>query len=291
MDRRAFNKLATGVVIAMWAPGIGVCLESDRASAFAGLPLLKGDEEASQPKIVERYGIPFVAGDLSLDMNGSARVNLSTAAKAKRILFFGMVHSGNPRAWADPNNRSVRYFIGDELGKIHLNYADGSYEAYPLILGESIWFGQLFFLNPNPFPSDPELRRSLAASLRLYPPAPVPGGKYVASIVPRPVPIRSITVEDSPSKKGAPVISGITLELEDGYSIPGSMSLPFRGASPEFAQVVGTTALSPLEMDAQPLTQPRLEALRRALYTSDEQFQGSVAQHIPAYFTGPKVSF
>ena len=159
MDRRALNKLAAGVVIAMWTPEIGVCLESDRVSAFAGLLLFKGDDEASQPKILERYGIPFVGGDLSLDMNGSARVNLSTAAKAKRIFLLGMVHSGNPRAWADPNNRSVRDFIGDELGKIHLNYANSSYEAYPLILGESIWFGQLFFLNPNPFSSCSRPRR------------------------------------------------------------------------------------------------------------------------------------
>ena len=228
MDGRAFNKVAAGVVIAMWMPGIGVCLQSDRASAFAGLPLLKGDEDAPQPKILNRYGVPFVGRDLSLDTNGTARVNFSAAAKAKRIFLLGMVHSGNPRAWADPNNRSVRYFIGDELGKIHLNYADGSYEAYPLILGESIWWGQLFFLNPNPFPSGPELRRSLGASLRLYPPAPVPDGKYVASIVPRPIPIRSITVEDSPAKTGAPVVSGITLELEEAQHSPFHAP-PFQG--------------------------------------------------------------
>jgi hypothetical protein len=66
MDRRAFNKLAAGVVIAIWTPGIGVCLQSHRASAFTGLPLFKGDEDAPQPEILDRFGIPFVAGDLTI---------------------------------------------------------------------------------------------------------------------------------------------------------------------------------------------------------------------------------
>lgn len=44
-------------------------------------------------------------------------------------------------------------------------------------------------------------------------------------------------------------------------------------------------------MDAQPQAQRRLEALRHALYTSDEQFRGTIAQQIPSDFTGPRISF
>jgi hypothetical protein len=84
----------------------------------------------------------------------------------------------------------VRFFIGDELGQVHLNYADGSTQFFPLILGESIWWGNAFYQYPEPFPTNARFQNTLSSSLHLYPPAPVDDGNYVAVITPRSTPLR-----------------------------------------------------------------------------------------------------
>lgn len=288
----------------------GTSPADDAHEKYLALSLGNGVEKESNGKILNRYGVPFMEGVLPLNPGGSAQVKVG--GRLDRIFLLGMtdantasanadqqgysLHSGSgPRTipaygWADPRDYSYRFFVGDELGRIRLNYADGTTQVFPLLFGEGVWWGRAFYDFPEPFPSDASLRQAFAASLRLYPPAPVEDGKYIATIVPRPVPIRSITVENSPAKKGTLVIEGITVRSEDAKGITGAATLAPSAFSPEFEKFARTKALLPLGEDERQAQQP-LNDLRRVLYTSDEDFKGHVAESAPLGYSGPEVSF
>lgn len=67
---------------------------------------------------------------------------------------------------------------------------------------------------------------------------PVKDGNYVAVITPRPAILRSITIENSPTKKGGVTISGITLETTEKADISGALSLPPGAPSPQFDRFI-----------------------------------------------------
>lgn len=253
---------------------------------YLALPLTKGIKGAPGTNILDRYGVPFIEASLPINELGTARVDVG-GNQAKRIFLLGMTYS-KPSPWAHPRDYSMRFFIGDELGRIRLDYADGSTQIYPLILGEGIWFGKFFYENPEPFSTDARFRETLAEALRLYPPAPVEDGNYVAVIAPKPAPIRSITLEASPVKWGVPVIDGITVELPEGNEIAGTIALPGNNLSPEFEKFINEKALLPLEEDGNPRS---LNDLRHALYESDENFEGDLDESMPPGYSGPVVTF
>src|SRR5581483_5874523 len=192
--------------------------------------------------------------------------------------------------WSDPRDASVHLFIGDRLGEIQVDYADGTNQVFPLILGESVWWGRIFYDYPEPFSSDANLRTALAAALQLYPPAPVADGNYVAVIDAGPAPVRSITVRNSPAKKGSVVISGITVETTAAAGIAGAGMLQPGRVPPDFMKFIETKPLRPAGT-AEDRAGRQRDALRLALYSSDESFQGHVTPKIPAGYTGPTVSF
>jgi hypothetical protein len=255
---------------------------------YLALPLTGSNQNVPNQKTLDRYGIPFLEGTLQVEPGGTAKVDV--AAKVKRIFLLGMTESAGARCWADPRDYSVRYFVGDRLGQIRLDYADGSTQLFPLILGESVWFGQPFYNYPEPFPSDPQLRTALGAALHLYPAEPVKDGNYVAVITPRSAILRSITIENAPTKKGGVTISGITFETAEKAEISGAVSLPAGTPSPRFDRFVHEKSLRPLG-EREPDAQRQLTDLKRALYTSNEQFKGHVAKIIPPEYSGPNISF
>jgi hypothetical protein len=277
---------------------------------YFALTLKNRRGKESGDEILNRFGVPFLEGALPLVPGGSAQV--SVAGRTERIFFLGMtdakeatsetgqreysLHSGSGArtipayGWADPRDESVRFFIGDELGRIRLNYADGTTQVFPLLLGEGVWWGRAFYDFQQPFPTDAHLRQAFAAAFRLYPPAPLEDGDYLAVIHPRPIPIRSITVENSPAKKGTLVIRGITVETSDARGFAGATALKADVLPPEFAKFARTKALRLLGEDEQQ-TSRRLNDLRKDLYTSDEEFKGHVAQSAPPGYSGPKIAF
>jgi hypothetical protein len=260
---------------------------------------------------LNRYGVPFLDGALPLQPHGTAEV--SVGGRVNRIFLLGMtdanvatttaadqrdssLHPGSggrnypPYGWADPLDSSYRFFVGEELARIRLNYADGSTQVFPLLLGEGVWWGRPFCEFQYPFPTDARLRQTFAAALRLYPPAPVEDGNYIAEIVPKPGLIRSIEVENSTAKRGTLVLRGITVESADAKGIPGAVAVSPGAFSPEFEEFAKTKALRPLGED-ELQTETRLNDLRRALYTSDEEYKGQVAASAPPGYRGPEVSF
>lgn len=255
---------------------------------FFALRLAKSAGAGAGQRILDRYGVPFIAGTLALSSNGPAR--LEVEAPLKRIFLLGMTDATKGRAWSHPLDYPERFFIGDEAGKIRLDYADGSSQVFPLVVGEGIWWGKEFYQYPEPFSSDARFRKALAGALRLYPPAPLADGNYVAVIVPKAVPVRSISAEASALSRGIPVIAGITVEGAESNDIAGAIPLPGRTLSPEFETFAERKALLPAEEDEKP-TQARLAELRRTLYTSDENFRGHVNPEMPPGYSGPEVSF
>jgi hypothetical protein len=252
--------------------------------AYLALPLTSAQDTAG-PKALDRYGIPFLEGALP---GGTAQVKVGS--RVKRIFLLGMTESARPQAWSGPNDYSYRYFIGDNLGQIRLNYVDGSTQEFPMILGESVWWGVPFYRSPNPFPADAHLRSVFANALHLYPAAPVEDGKYVAVIVPKTTALSSIEIVNSPQKKGSVAISGITVECAGNEEIAGATMLPPGHPSAEFEKFAQEKALRPDGTD-EPPAQQRLDDLRHALYSNDEEFKGPVAAEVPQGYSGPEVSF
>jgi hypothetical protein len=279
---------------------------SNIQAKYLCLPLLKGETKGTDYKIRNRYGIPFIEGMLPLDSD-SAKVNIG--GQVERIFLLGMTDTNKPSetkskrvpselirpfipidGWADPRNDSVHIYIGDQLGRIRLNYADGTTQVFPLILGEGIWWGRIFYDYPEPFTTDAQLRKAFARALRLYPPAPVEDGKYVAVITPRQSPIRSITVENSPAKKGMIVIAGITVKSSEINGNKEAIAQSGQPSPPEFEKFIRQKALRPLGTNEVQAGR-QLNVLRQALYSSNESFKGPVAPQMPSGYSGPIVSF
>ena len=258
--------------------------------------LAQNGSTVTSSNIVQRYGVPFEEGNLKLVRNGSAQVDIGR--RVKRIFILGMSEKANLFCWASPMDHSVRFFIGDKLAEIRLNYADGTVQVFPLILGEGVWWGKPFFNFPAPFPTDARLQKALASALRLYPPRPVQDGNYIAVIDPEPIPLRSITFANTTDKQGTLVVSGITIEQATTNALATGIELSPNSFPPAFRKFVENKPLRQLgKGDRQ--GEKRLNELRLALYTSDANFHSGagilparfVAPEVPANYCGPRVSF
>jgi hypothetical protein len=256
---------------------------------FWAMPLESKVGKLPKPEGFHRYGVPFVIGALPVTTNEPGQVKIG--CPVKRIFLLGMTESGFTHSWADPRDHSVRFFLGDELGRIQLNYADGSTQIFPLIFGESIWFGKYFYQEPEPFSTDKRLQKAFVASLRLYPPAPVEDGNYVAVITPKPGAIQSITVEASPAKRGSVVISGVTVESDETNSVADALAVSADTFPPEFKQFVQKKSLRSFGEDKKKSAK-QLNDFRQAFYSSDKTFfQGHVTAETPPGYAGPEVAF
>ena len=272
---------------------------------YFGLPLTTPEIGA----ISNDFGVPFVEGPLPLEQGGSARVTVG--ARVDRIFLLGMTdqisekqRAGHSKhapselirpaipvdAWTDPRDQSVRFWVGDKLGEIRVEYADGTTQVYPLVLGQSVWWGRMFYDYSQPFETDAQLRKAFTSAMRLYPPTPVADGNYIAVIKPRPAPIASMTFEVSPEKRGTIVVRGITLETTDTNEIANAVPLSPRNLSSEFARFAEKKPLLTLGEDDRK-ARHELQNLRLALYSTEETFKGPVESSLPPGYSGPRVSF
>lgn len=257
------------------------------ADRFLALPLAD-KAEASASRMLYRYGVPFV--ETAGRARANATLDLNVGIPAKRIFVLGMTESMRPSAWSDPRNYSARFVVGDKLGAIRLHYADGSTQEFPLILGESVWWGLPFYQTREPFPSDAHLRAAFEQALRLYPAAPVDDGNYVAVISPKAAALASIEIVGSPEKKGSVTIAGITVESAPGTSIRGATAIPIVELSAEFKKFMQAKPLRENGTDEAGAEQ-RLTNLKEAFYTTEAVFKLPVPTEIPIGYHGPLVTF
>jgi hypothetical protein len=253
---------------------------------FFALHITQDDTATGQ--MLYRYGVPFLETPSHPATKDVIQVNVGVTAR--RIFLLGLIETRRPSPWSNPLNYAARYFVGDNLGTIRLHYADGSAQDYPLILGESVWWGMPFYQAREPFPTDAPLRHAFEQSLRLFPAAPVDDGNYVAVIAPRNSPLASIEITNSPEKNGSVDISGITVEIAPDARIPGALLIPVGDLTLEFRKFIAEKTLRPADVD-ETGSKKRLTALSDALYSTTEDFKSPIATQIPAGYSGPHVIF
>jgi hypothetical protein len=286
---RNFLGCLCGAFLLISVPASGAGQTGKVAAApdrFLALPIAQGP--GGSPRMLYRYGVPFLETAWHAPADGSMEVNVGAALK--KIFLLGMTETQRPSAWSDPLSDASRYFIGDDLGRIRLHYADGSTQDFPLVLGESVWWGLPFYQTREPFPTDARLRAALAQALRLYPAAPTDDGNYVAVIVPGDSPIGSIEIDDSPQKHGSVKIAGITVEAAEGTSIAGATPIPAGVPDLDFARFLRQKPLRVAGVDESG-SKLRLNQLSEALYTTDAVFQEPIAAEVPKDYSGPHVVF
>lgn len=253
---------------------------------FFALPIAKGD--AACPRALYRYGVPFIETAWRAPAGGSLQV--SVGVQARKIFLLGMTETLRTRVWAPAMSYAGRYFVGDNLGEVRLHYVDGSTQNFPLIMGESVWWGLPFYQTRGAFPTDARLRAAFEQAMRLYPAAPVDDGNYVAVIQPRSTPLASIEITGSPAKMGSVAITGITVESALGAAIAGATEIPVADFSPEFSRFMRKKPLRPEGVDESGSRQ-RLNDLSQTFYTTDADFKHPIPPQIPRGYSGPRVTF
>ncbi len=225
----ALLALLAGSVHGFAAPG-----NAPPPDRFLALHIAQNDAATGQ--MLYRYGVPFLSTPSRPATKDVIQANVGVTVK--KIFLLGLIETQRPSAWSSPLTYAARYIVGDNLGAIRLHYADGSTQDYPLILGESVWWGLPFYQTREPFPTDARLRKAFEQSLRLYPAAPVDDGNYVAVIAPRNSPLASIEITYSPEKHGSVAVAGITVEVAPDARIPGSLPIDAGELTPEFRKFV-----------------------------------------------------
>ena len=258
---------------------------------FAGGGTAGWQAEGAGRTYLDCAGIPFLAEAFS-PVSERKPFSVRLGFKAGRLFLLGMTHSLDQgcAGWGDPTDSRSRFFVGDLIGQVNVRYADGTAETYPLVLGESAWWGRRFFANPEPFASDRKARQALAQSLRLYPARPVPDGRYLAVIQLRRAAVSWVQIAGTPDKAGAPVLVGLTAESAQGDKASIGTALPHAKPSREVLDFINSRPLikaGSRGADAQ----ARVAALRNALYTTVENFPKRVPLDLPREYIGPRVRF
>jgi len=177
-----------------------------------------------------------------------------------------------------------RVFIGDRLGVINLNYADGTTEAIPVIFGVNCWFYELFTplkpgeddLNtyggpyPEPFQSDPVAGAMLRDSLLLEPNDGEKRLKYVFGIAPKPVEIASLEIKRYDHRSAGFVVSAIT---------------GVWGGSPSECAAYSASFFLRQEY------YPAMDRLARRLYQFQDEIPSAIPLDRPEGYRGPNVRF
>jgi hypothetical protein len=289
MNHRIVSYSLLSVALALFAaasPALAAPNNTPPPDRFLALHIAQNDAASGQ--MLYRYGVPFLSTPSHPATKDVIQANVGVVAK--KIFLLGLIETQRPAAWSSPLTYAARYIVGDNLGAIRLHYADGTSQDYPLILGESVWWGLPFYQAREPFPTDARLRTAFEQSLHLYPAAPVDDGNYVAVIAPKAVPLASIEIVNSPEKHGSVAVSGITVETAPDARIPGALPIAAGDLTPDFRKFIEEKPLRPAGVD-EAASKQRLTALSDAFYSTDADFKQPIAPEIPAGYDGPRVTF
>ena len=249
-------------------------------------------------------GYPFIRSAYSVTKQGRAdeaafttlraptyatRKEIPCGWSAERLYFLGLTNSCGCgcRGWyTQVDDHSRDFFIGDSIGEIAVEYADGGTTRIPLIIGYTAWWSQPWDPTLLPFCEPGPAREALNASLCLRDVWDCPDRHYVLAFEPRrDVPIARMVVCNNPAKGGYPTLYGLTVEN------PSNMRalLPFfrvAATQPRSLRMLDEAALADTTGIAQ-----RLETLQRTLYTFADSLPEHTPVDIPAGYTGPRVRY
>jgi len=262
---------------------------------FARGPLPPGwQTQHTASEYVVACGVPFLGLPLTQSVvppGGSGEVKCGF--RARRIFLLGMINTwdhGSP-VWGAVSDYSDRLFIGDRIGDLRIEYADGSHDSVPLRLGHTAWWYADYIANgaTEPFASDARARATLERALDIYPTGASGGHAYVCVIRPRDQSIARLSFVDNPMKLGAPAITAVTVDSDDSSDTVG----PAMGAPPP--SVGERRWLAQHTISAEKPETARtgrcLDALRRLLYMSPQAMPAHVPLSVPPGFRGPRLRF
>ena len=185
--------------------------------------------------------------------NGS----LDVGRVCETLYFEGGYHSipDGCKDWGSSEEADVR-FPGDTMGKITVYYEDGEAESYPLVLGYTMWYKNMWERDCAPFKNggaDARAVSYLKDALYLYGAYECAEKCYFA-VKPKNGKITRITLEKAENKAGGPVFTGVHTSLPDGCD----------------AEFFDTHTVAPGDLPEH--VRNSLDALCRILYTYEEDF-------------------
>ena len=188
--------------------------------------------------------------------NGTAHVGEETFDELYFEGGYGSIPDGC-KDWGSSEEEEIRFF-GDRMGDIEIVYSDNEREIYPLVLGYTIWYKNMWERDCAPFKgknANEKLVSALKDALYLY--GAFEGSeKCVLKITPKQKPISDIFLRKAENKSGEPVFSGFYTNLPDGCGeefFKSRSVMP--GAVPEHVA-------------------KSLDTICRALFTYEEDFKG-----------------
>lgn len=122
MRRRKFLKVCTAATAGSLLQAnsdVGAGQESGGDQKVGKLFALTFSQSQSSTAIpLVRYGVPFLEAVPPAPAGGS--VHVEAEGTIRRIFLLGMAESAGVRAWADPHDEAVRYFVEDKLERMPL---------------------------------------------------------------------------------------------------------------------------------------------------------------------------
>ncbi len=282
----SFAWIGLGMVDARPSYFVNFATEKTGSFSLLNWTPVSSDEE----QFVEAWGVPFLCTPGSLmQRGGSCVIPINLVVDRLYMAGFTGTFDQGEEVWEDPNDHYHRLFIGDKLGDIYLDYADGTSQRYPLLYGYSAWWWQPIQDAPEPFLSSKKARTILSGSLSLLPTGSGGTGAYMGVINPERKPLKDIRIVDNPDKAGEPVISGITINARQSSPVLLPALPHDRPSSKELAWMKAN-ALKP-NADRNVKILSALRRLKNLLYTSPRDFRSHIPISMPKGYVGPRVRF
>ena len=230
-----------------------------------------------QEKIENVLGIPFyLLKPAESAFAENEDIEIDCNIKADKIFLLGLINSvdqGQP-LWAPPNY-SNRFFIGDVIGTILINYQDGTTDEVPLKLGYTAWWYSCAN-GTEPYKSDAKARKIRDEVLKVKFVNRPNGQANLLVLKPQPKKIKSLVLKNNKAKVGYPLLTGITFEK----NVAGISNFELTNI-----HIVSTKKFDEKKIEKE------LDKLRSTIYTCDADFENIEPYKIPKDFKGPKINF
>ena len=252
--------------------------------------VLATEEASPESEAAWLEGLPYLNEGSRLRAEGAGATLDVGGARVRRLYLFGMSHTTDigTLLWHYPSDYSMRFFAGDALGDLVVHYSDGRQEAYPLVLGDTLFWSDRFHNYPEPFASDEAKQEALASAMRLYPATPLESGFRMGFIELDGEQIDMVELRDLPEKGSVPIVEAVTLETLSGDTPAGeAVPLEAKPYSASLARFLETHAITLCPEDRA----ERIHTVRNLLYTTMENLPDELPLDIPDGYRGPNVLF
>ncbi|MGI8905012.1 MAG: hypothetical protein ACR2IE_00785 [Candidatus Sumerlaeaceae bacterium] len=258
------------------------------------------DSKRASTATVIASDVPFLKQNLWTGTTEGQSLKLEVGPVTADYLYILGGLNSDDRANPDWGGGSsyANLFIGDVAGTVTLTYVDQTRDSIPLVFGYNLFWRLPFEHSYEPFQIDAHAMQVLDSALCLA--NGTTHSQELVRFIPvslREQPLQSIEFQDEASKKGYPVVDGITFQLSAAHLISANNKLQtLSGArSRQFTDWLKTHEIRSEE----PYPARRRDAvqkLARMLYTYPQDVTTATVAQTPCAvsetsFKGPKISF